>query len=258
MDRFITLNNGGLPFVLNDFRWFLGQIVAGNEGLYQALDNHLRGFGDNFIVQGVVTSGTTPNIAITEGWIMLDGELLKVDAQTGIDTTSEDSFTKVSTFDTTGNKTFRNAANIDTYEKNRGVVNVLAGSLAFNGFTINNLSTVAATDTGEKPIVRKVIDIGAWNMDTTPSITVAHNLTAAQFDKVRRVDALIQDDAEVNRSPLNTFFDQSAIQGGVELIDATNVSMERLTGGLFDSVSYNDVSGVPAFNRGWINIEYEL
>jgi len=97
-DRLLTTGTGGFPLVLDDLRFFLGQATSGNHGIYQMLNNSLREYGDNFIVQGVVNSGTTPNIAITEGWIMLAGELVKVDAQTGIDTTSEDSFTKVITF----------------------------------------------------------------------------------------------------------------------------------------------------------------
>lgn len=138
MDKFLTVGNGGLPFVLDDFRWFLGQATGGNQGIYQSLNHILRAYGDDFIVQGVVASGITPNIAITEGWIMLAGELLKVDAQTGIDTTTEDSFTKVITFDTAGNKTFRNGALIDTFQQNRGVVNSLAGTLDFNGDRIGD------------------------------------------------------------------------------------------------------------------------
>ena len=106
--------------------------------------------------------------------------------------------------------------------------------------------------------ITKVVDIGAWNMDATPQIAIAHGLTAAQFAKVRRVDVLIQDDDELTRSPLNSSFDQNVIQGGVEFISSVNVQMERLTGGLFDSTAYNDVSGAPAFNRGWISITYEL
>lgn len=171
-DRFITTGNGGNPIVLDDVRWLLGQATSGNHGIYQMLNNSLREYGDNFIVQGVVASGTTPNIAITEGWIMLAGELVKVDAQTGIDTSTEDSFSKVITFDSAGLKTFRNAATVNTYQKNRGVVDTLAGTLDYNGARIGDkISSLLSeswtniddyqsdyTDGSVSPQVRKVND----------------------------------------------------------------------------------------------------
>lgn len=132
MDKLKTSATGGFPFVLDDIRQFLGRL-SGSEGIYQAFNNLLRGFGDNFIVQGVVVSGSSPNVAITEGWVLLDGELIKVDAQTGIDTATDNKFVKVTTFDPRGNKTFQNATIEDTYEKNRAVVQGVSGNLDFNG-----------------------------------------------------------------------------------------------------------------------------
>lgn len=136
MDKFKTIGLGGLPLVLDDLRWFFGRLGSPNEGMYQAFNNLLRGFGDNLIVQGVVASGTTPNVAITEGWVILDGELIKVDAQTGIDTSTDNKFVKVTTFDSRGNKTFQNATVEDTYEKNRAVVQGTTGNLSFDGDAI--------------------------------------------------------------------------------------------------------------------------
>jgi len=131
MDKLKTSDLGGFPFVLDDIRWLLGRLDAPNEAIYQAFNNVLRGFGDNQILQGVVVSGTTPNVAITEGWVILDGELLKVDAQTGIDTSigNDNTFKKVTTFDSRGNKDFLNGSTADAYEKNRAVVQGEAGNL---------------------------------------------------------------------------------------------------------------------------------
>ena len=137
MDKILSQANGGFPLVLNDIRQFLGQAGADDHGIYQALNNILQGFDTNFIVQGCVVSGTSPNVAITEGWILLDGELLKVDAQTGINTTTNNKFVKVITFDSAGNKDFQNGSNVDTYQKNRGVVQGLVGNLDFDDHRIN-------------------------------------------------------------------------------------------------------------------------
>ena len=132
MNKLKTTGLGGFPFVLDDTRQFLGRL-SGSEGIYQAFNNILGGFGNNFIVQGVVASGSSPNVAITEGWVLLDGELIKVDAQTGIDTTTDNKFVKVTTFDSRGNKTFQNGTIEDTYEINRAVVQGTSGNLDFDG-----------------------------------------------------------------------------------------------------------------------------
>lgn len=248
MDRFITTGNGGNPVVLDDLRWFLGQAAAGNHAIYQALDNMLRGFGDNFIVQGVVASGVTPNIAITEGWIMLAGELLKVDAQTGIDTTSEDSFTKVSTFNSTGQKTFRNAAVIDTYEENRGVVNSLAGTLDYNGNTLSDLRTIADVGGTDTPLKTKILNIGIWDMDATVSVIIVHGLTQVN---IRTVTVLVRADSDGDRFPFTS--DQGQVLAPIQ-VTTTSIVLSRIGGGTFDNTTFDDVAA--AYNRGWIIIEY--
>lgn len=139
MDKFKTIAVGGLGLILDDFRWFFGRLTNPNDGMYEAFNNLLRGYGDNFIVQGVVASGTTPNVAITEGWVILDGELIKVDAQTGINTTTNNKFVKVTTFDSRGTKTFLNGSINETYEKNRAVVQGTSGNLDFDANTLNDI-----------------------------------------------------------------------------------------------------------------------
>lgn len=250
-DRLITTGNGGHPWVLNDFRWALGQIAAGNQGIYQAINNMLRGFGDNFIVQGVVASGTTPNIAITEGWIMLAGELLKVDAQTGIDTTSEDSFTKVTTNDTTGAKTYLNGATVQTYQKNRGVVDSLAGTLDYNGNTLSDLRSIADVSGTDTPLKTKIIEIGDWNMDADATKFVAHGIT--NDVDIRSISVKIRHDTVTNvLYPLSIMDSSDTTQGGVDSVAAGNIILRRKASGFFDAATFNATS----FNRGWITIQH--
>lgn len=132
MDKLRLSGVGGFPLILDDLQFLLGRLSSPDEGIYPALNNLLRGFGDNFIVQGVVASGTSPNVAITAGWVLLDGELVKVDAQTGINTTTDNKFEKVTTFDPRGAKTFLNSSINETYEKNRAVVQGTSGNLDFD------------------------------------------------------------------------------------------------------------------------------
>ena len=200
MDKLKTIGPGGFPFTLDDFRWFFGRLDAPNEGIYQAFNNLLRGFGEDFIVQGVVATGTSPNIAITEGWVLLAGELLKVDAQTGISTNK--TFVKVTTFDSRGNKTFQNGNVEDTYEKNRAVATGTGGNLAFNGNTFSNLRTIADISGTDTPIKKKIIDIGDWNMDATNSVSVSHGIS--NFKKIRSIEIVIRDDVDTFYSILNS------------------------------------------------------
>lgn len=132
MNRLVTSTVGGFPLVLDDIRFFLGQ-SGQSEGIYQALNNLLRTFGDDFIIQGAIANFTTKTI--TEGWIMFDGELLKVDAH-NIGTNTH--FSKVITFDSAGDKKARNGVDIRAYQINRGVVNTTSGSLLADPTGINN------------------------------------------------------------------------------------------------------------------------
>ena len=254
MDKLKLSDVGGFPLVLDDLQFLLGRLGSPDEGIYPAFNNLLRGFGDNFIVQGVVASGTTPNVAITEGWVLLDGELIKVDAQTGINTTTNNKFVKVTTFDSRGTKTFLNGSINETYEKNRAVVQGTTGNLAFNGNTFFDLSNQASSlpDTGVKILNKKIIEIGNWNMNTTLSVSVAHGLSDAS--KIRTIDVMILADGvsipEGPPIPLNT---GTPTQGGLEPTTSSNIVLLRLASGLFDDVSFFSQSG----NRGFITIEFE-
>lgn len=260
MDKLKTTGLGGLPLVLDDLRWFFGRLGTPNEGMYQAFNNMLRGFGDNLILQGVVTSGTTPNVAITEGWVLLDGELIKVDAQTGIDTSTDNTFTKVTTFDSRGNKTFQNAAVEDTYEKNRAVVSGTGGNLAYNGDTLSDLRTIAGhrDSSGaetEVLVKTKIIEIGDWNMDADTNKAVTHGFSAGFVlpSKIRSIDVMIKDDTGSLVSPLNRFIGGGAVAGGAILIGTGQIQLQREASGFYDNASYDSTS----FNRGWITITYQ-
>lgn len=159
MNRLITTGKGGFPLVLDDVRWALGQISGtDNHGIYQALNNILGGFGSDYIVQGCEVSGTSPNVTVGSGWVVLSGELLRVDEQTGIDTTTDSTFIKQTTFDSRGDKTFQSLANESTYEENRAAVSGVVGSLSinanrvFNGWGEKVLTSSDIKDTAGNPI----------------------------------------------------------------------------------------------------------
>lgn len=261
MDKFSTKDVGGLPLVLDDFRQFLGRLTGpANHGIYQAFNNILGGFGSDFVVQGCVVSGATGAKSITEGWIMLSGELIKVDAQGPFDEAVNKTFTKVTTFDSRGNKAFQNGSINDTYEKNRGVISGLAGSLDFDGNTFFQLTNQAdfrddtPAEAGIITLKKKVIEIGTWNMDVTDTVDVNHGITGLSPDKVRRVEAIIQRDDGVSVSPLNvTEFSTEKTGGSVQIVSTVLVRLKRTLGEFFDKPDFDDA----VINRGWITIEYE-
>lgn len=129
MDQLSTGNLGGMPRTLDDLRWFLG--LDGNQGIAQALNNMLGSFGTDFVVQGCEVTGTAPTQSLSEGWIILSGELLKVDSISGtLNTGADYTFTKdVSQFDTSGAKTMQSLDMVQAYRKDRGILNGGAGTL---------------------------------------------------------------------------------------------------------------------------------
>lgn len=134
MNRLKTKDlNGGMSLVLNDLRWFLGQDDYATAGIYKVLEGYLNSFGTDFIISGCVAAGAPG--AITEGWIFLDGEIIKVDAHTGTDTYYE----KITdTYHADGDKTFQDGTTNDTYQQIRAKCTAAAGDLAYNGATLKN------------------------------------------------------------------------------------------------------------------------
>jgi len=95
----------------------------------------------------------------------------------------------------------------------------------------------------------KVIPIGDWNMDSTTQITVAHGLT---LSKIRNVHANIRNDGNDLYMTINLTFN-GAVQGSADTYDGTSVILNRLSGGAFDSDTFDSTS----YNRGYITIWYE-
>lgn len=132
-----------------------------------------------------------------------------------------------------------------------GASSVFAGliQLATNAETITGTITsravtpanLAAKDAG---LIRKLIDIGDWNMDLTTSVSKAHGLTRT---KIRSVQVLIRNDADSACYPFLNDHGSSAIN-----IGSTYVEIIRSTGGVFDSSNFDSTS----YNRGWILIDY--
>jgi len=112
---------------------------------------------------------------------------------------------------------------------------------------------MAAATTAVK-LTTKVIEIGNWNMDTTDGLNVAHGLDQS---KIRTVNVVIRNDSaqgSLSKSLDEGVNDLNTTRQGFYYINDSNILLKRLTGGLWDTDEFDEVSG---YNRGWITITYQ-
>ncbi len=106
-----------------------------------------------------------------------------------------------------------------------------------------------------RPILKKIIDIGEWNMDATAQISVAHNLSAG-FRKIKINKVIVRYDDDSKYTSLISGNVDGHFNGWILYSDITNFELFRRTGGEFDNVNFDGTASTVA-NRGWIFIEYE-
>jgi len=102
----------------------------------------------------------------------------------------------------------------------------------------------------------KIIEIGDWNMDTTPYKYVLHGIVDNM--KIRKITVMIRNDdnnALYELDSYKTNENDSTVHGGINAIssDGLNIYLTRRLGGFFDSLVFDSTS----YNRGWITIQYE-
>jgi len=120
MNKLQTLANGGMPVELDDLRF---QEEAVREGIFGILS----GFGidppDSFILSGAVVVENGGNLDIAEGFIALNGEVLKVDAHSIVNTGGNTFFWQlIVTFDPAGLDQYQDLTSNDTYEVRKAVL----------------------------------------------------------------------------------------------------------------------------------------
>jgi hypothetical protein len=106
-------------------------------------------------------------------------------------------------------------------------------------------------DTPAESVVKvytKVIEIGAWNMQGSVNIDVAHGLGSR--DKIISVDVVIRPDGATYN--FNLSIRGTSTSDGYYYVDNTNVRLIRVAGRHFDHADYNSTS----INRGWIFLRY--
>lgn len=120
--------------------------------------------------------------------------------------------------------------------------------------TINSGDTMTITSTNELDLVTadlklngttlvsailstKILPIGAWDMDTSNSVNIAHGIT--EYRDIRSVSAYIRSDDSVSWVQAPWFTAAGQIEYWIQDTNATNIQLIRRTGGFFDSASYD-------------------
>ncbi len=109
-----------------------------------------------------------------------------------------------------------------------------------------------------RPILKKILEIGDWNMyvtgggSGTGAKNVAHGI--GDHKKIRNVFVIIRNDTDGLYHPLQRGLNtgDTVLMGFLHSWSFSNIVLNSLTGGGFDSTSYNSTS----YNRGWVYIKH--
>lgn len=116
MNNFKTTDNGGLPFVLDDFRWIDAGYREAFKGIMSAY-----GVADStaVIISGCARTVASGTVTIAEGFVSLGGEICYVPLHTYAEPSGGqvEYFDLIVTYDPLGNKPFQSTVNYNTYEK---------------------------------------------------------------------------------------------------------------------------------------------
>ena len=146
---------------------------------------------------------------------------------------------------------YQSAASLTRYV---GGCYIATAATYYNKYLYTGENLVYCLQAGEtRPLLKKVIDIGEWNMNATASLNVAHNIIGT---RIRNMYANIKMDTDGDRYPIWHGAGSAAVAGSMinEAITG-NIKLWRFAGGLFDSALFNATASTVA-NRGWIYIQY--
>lgn len=126
---------------------------------------------------------------------------------------------------------------------------------------LNSTTRFLRNENTASPLRASTFEIGEWNMDTTGSVLVTHNISVAN---IRVVQAVIIDDTSSLSIPV-PFLPLPAgtpppaqadlpIDLYLSSTNSTQIQLVRRTGGAFDNNT--DYDSASPFNRGWVTIHH--
>jgi len=115
MNKFITTDVGGLPIVLDDFRFIDDSVRNAFFGLAGAFGNTTQ---DGYRLQGASLTPNAGNFDVEAGYIVFNGEIFQVNAATVPPASvGQRLIWSINTaYDSAGSKTFDSGATFDTYQ----------------------------------------------------------------------------------------------------------------------------------------------
>ena len=133
-------------------------------------------------------------------------------------------------------------------------LNIGTLSIVTTGTTIIDNLGIESSGLVVKSYTTKRLEIGDWDMTATTQVNVAHCLSATEWKTMLESNVLIRNDSDTVYSPLKSLFGPSSglINGGVSVIDSTNITLGRYTTGGFDDGAFTSTS----YNRGWVTFDY--
>jgi len=125
----------------------------------------------------------------------------------------------------------------------------LAGQIAYVGGALGVKSGIIENG---RTFLRKIVNIGDWNMDADITKTLALGISSGAV--IRGCNVFIVHDNGVNWYPIqyNNNPDNTPC-GSFRFDNFGNIVINRSAGNFFDSTSFDSTS----YNRGWVTIEYE-
>lgn len=184
MNKFITTDTGGLPYVLDDIRWVED---SNREGIADIVKGIADSGTTDFILWGCNITDNTTYFDVSEGAIVFDGEIYHLAATTNL--------TKVSlqylifkpstgTYDSDGLKTFQDAATHDTYEIRIATASISAIPGAGSYIIVSTDGTGAIPLKRDRTFNNEIgspteITLGETTIDGCGTYYTTNNITAA-------------------------------------------------------------------------------
>ena len=124
MNKLITTDTGGFPYVLDDIRWEQDAY----RGSFEALAKMIRESGtSDSILWGCEVTDNTTTFDVAAGAVIIDGEIHQVAAVTGLTKAASQTLyiaASTASYDAAGLKTFQDAATHNTYNIRKATASI--------------------------------------------------------------------------------------------------------------------------------------
>lgn len=155
MNNLKTNINGGFPFVLDDLRFL-------HDSYKEAIRGFINGYGNQAVIMsGCVRSVNSGTVNITEGYVIMSGEMFHFPAQSypTPQPGEVEYFVVDVTYDPSGNKVFEDGQSHDTYEIRKAKLQVAQPPQGIYTTIQNAVTFLEAVELGIPQIAQNTNDI---------------------------------------------------------------------------------------------------